>query len=80
MASNDEKTYMDTDTKKDQLVSAEDIGDEHPQQKQEHGLHESDAALANAPWKYKLIALATALMLPGRSISLHSVFGIIDHC
>ncbi|KAG2221651.1 hypothetical protein INT45_001176 [Circinella minor] len=31
---------------------------------EETGLHESDAALANAPWKYKVVALVTALMLP----------------
>lgn len=67
MASNgDEKTHMDVDTKKEPpYASAEDISDDPQQQKQEHGLHESDAALANAPWRYKLIALATALMLPG---------------
>ncbi|KAJ8654388.1 hypothetical protein O0I10_009956 [Lichtheimia ornata] len=66
MASNgDEKTHMDVDTKKEPpYASAEDISDDPQQQKQEHGLHESDAALANAPWRYKLIALATALMLP----------------
>lgn len=79
MASNDEKTYLDTDTKKEPIVSAEDISDDPHQQeqKQEHGLHESDAALANAPWRYKLIALATALMLPGTSLTS---FTIMDHC
>lgn len=78
MASNDEKTYLDTDTKKEPIVSPEDISDDpQQQQKQEHGLHESDAALANAPWRYKLIALATALMLPGTSLT---PFTIMDHC
>ena len=35
------------------------------QHSEETGLHENDAALANAPWKYKVVALVTALMLPG---------------
>lgn len=79
MTSNgDEKTYMDADSKKDQpYVSAEEISDDPQQQKQEHGLHESDAALANAPWRYKLIALATALMLPG---TLRLALMMMDHC
>ncbi|CAO3652672.1 unnamed protein product [Cunninghamella blakesleeana] len=33
-------------------------------EEQEVNTHGGDTALANAPWKFKLIALATALMLP----------------
>ncbi|KAI9498264.1 major facilitator superfamily domain-containing protein [Zychaea mexicana] len=55
----DEKAQQDVI--RDDAVDKIEFEDQHYE---ETGLHESDAALANAPWKYKMIALATALMLP----------------
>lgn len=50
----------------EKLEMYDDEKQEHEQQQapDNEGGHGGDTGLANAPWKFKLIALATALMLP----------------
>lgn len=50
--------------------TAVSVVEESVEDENKTGLHESDAALANAPWQYKAIALLTALMLPGKACSV----------
>lgn len=72
--SSDQKVQQDSDSwNREQIASKEELHSEYEQDVHEGnktGLHESDAALADAPWQYKAIALVTALMLPGMYYSI----------
>ena len=56
-----EKTEYSSDPiKTDDIIDRTEEGENA-----HHGLSGGDAALANAAWQFKMIALITALMLPG---------------
>lgn len=53
-----------TEEKKAYYEESQSIEKQEQEEKQHEVGHGGDTALANAPWKFKLIALVTALMLP----------------
>lgn len=88
----DEKTAVDYDHHKETLVTSDktlEINDTHsdhgpdsasasetkPLTSEEAG----DAALANSPWQYKLVALVTALLFPRKSLDLRQTQKISTH-
>lgn len=59
----DEKYAYDTSEK--YLQDGKSVSSEEEKHSEENVItHGGDTALANAPWKYKMIALVTALMFP----------------
>lgn len=73
MAGDDEKRI---ESKKAQEEYARDETPdplEEPQEEKEHPLEGGDAALANAPVVYKIIALTTALMLPSKDKTIYHI-------
>lgn len=66
-----EKYHSNTpNADKSESLTATTEGEETPLTEQEAG----DAALANAPWQYKLIALVTALLFPSKVSKIKLTF------
>jgi hypothetical protein len=62
-AVNEKMDMHDHDSALKEEIDGDYKKEENGQPTEEIG-HGGDTALANAPWKFKLIALVTALMLP----------------
>lgn len=58
-------------------TSASSVDEKHAEE--DLKVHGGDTALANAPWKYKALALVTALMFPCKYILINCI-SFKTHC